>query len=66
MQCAGQKLKGICVPVPKSSREWEQILVSEIAIHFFACLFEPKMIKKKQDLYRIHSPGDLSRKATEK
>lgn len=36
-QNRAQKLEGRCVPVSKSSREWEQIIVDKAAIHFFAC-----------------------------
>lgn len=56
------------MPVLKSSREWEWILVSEIAIRFFACLFQPELRERllRKNRTCIHSHGDLSRKATKK
>lgn len=62
MQCTGQKLEGLCVPVPKSSREKEQILVT--AIHLFACLFQPEL--RERGLRKNKDYQDLSRKATGK
>lgn len=38
-QYTDQKLEGLCVPVSKSSREWEQVIVDKTAAHLFACLF---------------------------